>query len=410
MTPAHDLDAADPLAGFRDEFVIDDVLYLDGNSLGRAPIASLAALSAAANQQWAQGLIASWDSWIDLARSTGDAIAAACLGAPAGTTVVSDSTSINIWKIAAAAVEHRTGRPDIVIDVNDFPSDRYLMAKLAADHGGQCHTLSTDPVEGPTAAQVASALTDSVGLVVLSHVNYRSGALADMAHITKVAHARGAMVMWDLSHSVGAVPIDLATCGVDLAVGCTYKYLNGGPGAPAFLYVRDDLIGALSPSIPGWFGAENQFAMEPQFSPMPTIDRFQVGTPPILSLSTLAPAVDIMQRATMGALRTKSLALTERLITLADQHLAELGFSLGTPRDPARRGGHVTLQHPDALRISIAARQHGVVGDFRQPDGLRLAPVPLYTRFVDVDEAVARIASIVRSGDHLSIDANTRVT
>jgi kynureninase len=410
MKPAHDLDAADPLSGFRDEFVIDDVLYLDGNSLGRAPIASLAALSDAANQQWAHGLIGSWDSWIDLARSTGDAIAAACLGAPAGTTVVSDSTSINIWKIAAAAIEHRPERPDIIIDVNDFPSDRYLMTKLAADHGAQVMCLQTDHLVGPTLAEVNAALTESVGLVVLSHVNYRSGALADMAAITSAVHDAGAMVLWDLSHSVGAVPIELAACGVDFAVGCTYKYLNAGPGAPAFLYVRDDLIGAIEPAIPGWFGTTNQFAMDPRFDPVPDIDRFQVGTPPILSLSTIGPAVDIMGRATITALRAKSIALTERLIALADEHLAELGFTVGTPRDASRRGGHVTLHHPDALKVSIAARQHGTVGDFRQPDGLRLAPVPLYTRFADIDEAVARIASIVRSGDHLSIDANTRVT
>ncbi len=409
-TSAAELDHGDPLSRFRERFVLDDVLYLDGNSLGRAPKASLAKLRDVAENEWAVGLIASWDHWIDLARETGDAIGAACLGAPAGTTMVSDSTSINLAKMAAAALSRRRGRTNIVVDANDFPTDRYLMAGLATERRGSLVSLDTSAIAGPQAADVAAACDDNTALVVLSHVNYRSGAIADMAAITAAAHNAGAMILWDLSHSVGSVPVDLPGTGPDLAVGCTYKYLNGGPGSPAFLYVRDDLISSLEPSLKGWFGTVAQFDMGPSFNPVDNIDRFQVGTPPLLSLCAVGPAIEVIADAGIEAMRAKSVALTERLVALADRDLADFGFGIGSPRDPNQRGGHVTLTHPLAAQISVALRSAGVVGDFRKPDGLRLAPVPLYTRFADVDEAVARIASLVRNGDHLRVDVSNRVS
>jgi len=318
-TSAAELDRGDPLSRFREQFVLDDVLYLDGNSLGRAPKASLAKLRDVAENEWAVGLIASWDHWIDLARETGDAIGAACLGAPAGTTMVSDSTSINLAKMAAAALSHRRGRTNIVIDANDFPTDRFLMAGLAAERGGSLTSLDTSSIAGPQAADVAAACGDDTALVVLSHVNYRSGAIADVAAITTEAHNAGAMIMWDVSHSVGSVPIDLPGTGADLAVGCTYKYLNGGPGSPAFLYVRDDLITRLEPSLKGWHGTVAQFDMGPTFEPVDNIDRFQVGTPPLLSLCTVGPAIDLIADAGIEAMRAKSVALTERLVALAER-------------------------------------------------------------------------------------------
>ena len=395
-----DLDRADPLARFRDEFVTDDVIYLDGNSLGRLPHRTRRRLEEVVAVGWGRGLVGSWDEWIDLSTQVGDRLGAALLGAAAGTTVVSDSVTVNLHKLATAALDTQPGRPDVVTDAGNFPTDRYVLAEVARRAGGRLRTVPTDPVTGPAADAIGTALDDGVGLVSLSHVDYRSGSLADIAALTEQAHAAGAMVLWDLSHSVGAVPIDLPAAGVDLAVGCTYKYVNAGPGAPAFLFVAEALAERLASPIPGWFGTTEQFAMAAEHRARPGAARFLTGTPSVPGLVAVEAGVEILAEAGMEELRTKSLRLTDLLIDLATTSLAPLGFAVSTPTDPGRRGGHVSLSHPDARRISMAARRRRVVGDFRAPDLLRLAPVPLYTRFSDVAMAVERLDALVRLGEH----------
>ncbi len=400
---AAELDAADPLASFESEFVParDGLTYLDGNSLGRPLRASREAVLEVLDSQWALGLIESWDTWIGLSRSIGDRLAATCLGAGAGTTVISDSTSVNIYKLACAALDARPGRTDIVADANEFPTDLYVLDGLARSRGGRLRLIESDPVSGIDPDAVADLLDDGVALVSLSHANYRSGAVADMAAITAAAHRVGALAMWDLCHSVGVLPIELGACDVDLAVGCTYKYLNGGPGSPAFLYVASRHQGTLAQPIHGWFGQNRQFDMDPTYDPVTTIERFLVGTPPILSITPIGPAVELLSRAGIADVRAKSVSLTELIVAAHDLVLAPLGFTVGSPRDPEARGGHVTIRHPDALAISLAIRaEASVVGDFRRPDGIRLAPAPLYVSHAQVVEAVAAIAGVVSSGAH----------
>jgi len=410
---ARALDEADPLRDFRDEFQMHDdhTLYLDGNSLGRMPKAARDALFNAIDAEWAGGLVESWETWITLTRSSGDAVGAQLLGAPAGTTLIADSTSVNLFKLASAALDSRTNRKVVVTDRHDFPTDRYLMERLASARGGEVRWVESDPVEGLDISRLRAQLDDDVALVCLSHVNYRSGAIADMTAVTEAAHEVGAFVLFDVSHSVGSVPIDVIASNADLVTGCTYKYLNSGPGAPAFLYVRHDLIETFDAPLPGWFAQKDQFDMGPNFSPAPGIDRFQVGTPPILSATPIPVSAEMFRRAGMARVREKSLALTDLLIELFDARLADLGFRLGSPRQRSTRGGHITIAHDDALAISVALREHeDVVGDFRMPDGIRLAPVAMYTRFEDIVEAVIRIERVVNSGVHLTVDANRRVT
>ena len=398
----------------RDRFVLDDLVYLDGNSLGRPLRASLQAVQRALVEEWAGGLIASWDVWIDRSREIGEAIGQHCLGAAPGTTTLSDSTTVNLWKLLAPLARHQRDadpqRRVILIDDHDFPTDRYVVDSVADAFGLEVRRTSSDPVAGMTAEDLAAALGPDVAAVVVSQVNYRSGALGEVDEGTELAHAAGAVVVADVSHSVGVVPIQAAAWDVDAVVGCTYKYLNGGPGAPAFLSVSPRWVDVLEPTVTGWFGTTAQFEMRDRFESAPGIDRFQVGTPPILSVTAVGPAVDLVAEVGIDALRTRSLELTEHLIAAADRLLGDLGVTVASPREPHRRGGHVTLTHPEARQLSVALRQAGVVGDYREPDGLRLAPVPMYNTVADVDRAVARIASLLRSGDHLDVTTTSRVT
>ncbi len=400
---AVELDSADPLAPCASEFLPtrDGLTYLDGNSLGRPLAASREAVLEVLDSQWAGDLIESWNTWIGLSRSIGDRLAVTCLGASEGTTVVSDSTSVNIYKLASAALDARPDRPDIVADANEFPTDLYVLDGLARARGGRLRLIPSDPVSGIDPATVESLLDDRVALVSLSHANYRSGALVDMTAVTAAAHRVGALAMWDLCHSVGVVPIELEAAGVDLAVGCTYKYLNGGPGSPAFLFVAEHHHSSMLQPIHGWFGQSRQFDMDPTYDPVPAVERFLVGTPPILSITPIGPAVDQLARAGISEIRAKSRSLTELIVDTHDLLLAPLGFTLGSPRRSEARGGHVTVRHPDALAISTAIREEAsVVGDFRRPDGIRLAPAPLYTSHCSVVEAMAAIATVVSSGAH----------
>jgi kynureninase len=399
MTPAEAdaRDTADPLAHHRDAFVIadPDVIYLDGNSLGRLPKATIDAVTSTMRDEWGDGLVRSWHDWIDLPMQLGDAIAP-LVGASAGEVLVTDQTSVNLFKLAAAAVAF-TEKPVIVTDDANFPSDRYVLDGIAGASGAELRTVTTDPVAGVTAADVTAALDDTVGLVSLSHVAFKSGALADMAAITKVAHDAGALTLWDLSHSAGVLPVALNAAAADLAVGCTYKYLNAGPGAPAFLYVRRDLQQKLMSPLRGWFGHDAMFAFEATYRPAPDIRRFAAGTPPILSMRGVDAAVAITADAGIDAIRTKSLALTDTIIERHDAELSAHGFTLGTPRVHAQRGGHVALRHAAGHQIAQALIDRGVIVDFRAPDVVRLGPAPLYTTFGALARAMDVLAEIVRT-------------
>jgi kynureninase len=408
---AENLDGSDPLAAFRERFVIDDpeTIYLDGNSLGRLPVATRDWLGALVDQ-WGSRLVGGWHDWIDLPERVGDELARVALGARPGEVIVCDSTTVNLFKLASAALDLAEGARAIVTDAHNFPTDRYVLEGIARRRGLELRLFEPDPVDGPQLEDVARACEGGdVGLLCLSQVGYRSGALADVEAITRGA---GVRVLWDLSHSVGVVPIELTEWGVELAVGCTYKYLNGGPGAPAFLYVRGELQEDLRTPIQGWFGQREQFAMERSYDPEPGIRRFLAGTPPILELTAVRVGVELVAAAGIAPLRKKAVALTELIVELHDEWLAPLGFELASPRDPERRGAHVALRHDEAWPISRAMIERArVIPDFRGPDSIRLGVPPLYTRVVDVWDAVDRVRGLVERGEQREVDhARTRVT
>ncbi|WP_345073141.1 kynureninase [Phytohabitans flavus] len=412
LARARELDAADMLAPFRERFVIPDehLVYLDGNSLGRLPRSTRERLHLAI-EEWGGDLIRGWDRWITLSREVGDVLAGGVLEAEPGEVVLSDSTSVNLYKLAVAACAARPDRHVIVTDDDNFPSDRYIFQGLAEERGLDLRVVKTDIDLGISVEAVREALDEDVALVSLSHVAYRSGAVADMAAVTAAAHEVGALVLWDLSHSAGAVRVPLRSAGVDLAVGCTYKHLNAGPGAPAFLYVRADLQPELRQPIWGWFGQRDQFDMGAEYDPVASIDRFQVGTPPVLGAYAALEGARITAEAGIGAIAEKGAALGAYAIEVSDAWLAPHGFALASPRAGTRRGGHVTLHHPRAWQYSQALRAAGVVPDFRTPDRLRLGFGALYTRFVDVYTGLARLRAIAASGSHLDYpERHARVT
>ena len=410
LEDARELDAADPLAPFRDLFVLSrgtwrqaprstgqnegEVIYADGNSLGRLPKATVARLRRVVEKEWGEALIGSWESWIDLPQRVGDLIGVEVLGSRSGETVIADSTTVNLYKLAVAS-----GCTTIVTDDGNFPTDRFVLQGLP---GVRVERVRADPsaddIEHALARTKNSSGSDRSALVALSHVSYFSGARLDLPGITQAAHDAQALVLWDLSHSAGAVPVDLAANDVDLAVGCTYKYLNGGPGSPAFLYVKTDLQDKLPPQpIQGWLGTRDPFAMQhPAYEPAPGIGRFVSGTPPVLGLAAAEEGAAIVARAGIDALATKAAALTSFLIDCADGHLDGLGFDVVTPRDPARRGAHVSLSHVEAWRICRALIERlGVVPDFREPDVVRVGLAPLYSRYADAWHTVQRLRAAV---------------
>jgi kynureninase len=397
-------DAADPLAGFRERFVLDDPdrIYLDGNSLGRLPGATRDRM-AAMTAEWGERLVGGWPEWIDAPARAGAAIAG-LIGAGAEEVVVCDSVTVNLFKLTSAVLDAR-GPGALVTDRHNFPTDRYVLEGLAAQRGLELRLFDGEP----DAATLPCGPGD---VAVLSHVSYRSGALADLPALQAAAGAAGATVVWDLCHSAGALPVDLRSAGAELAVGCTYKYLNAGPGAPAFLYVAAPLHDRLRSPIWGWFGQRDQFAMERSYDPEPTIARFLAGTPPILGLAAVEEGARLTAEAGIDALHDKSIALSERLIALHDVRLAPLGFTLDSPRDPARRGSHVSLRHADAWRITRALIERAaVIPDFRGPESVRLGIAPLYTRHADIWDAVDRLAGLVARGEHEAFDATPgRVT
>jgi kynureninase len=390
------LDAADPLAAFAGRFLVADpaVIYLDGNSLGRLPRATADRLERVARDEWGGELVRGWEHWLALPAQVGDALAGTVLGARPGEVVVSDSTTVNFYKLAEAALRARPARKAIVTDRDNFPTDRYVLEGLASAHNLELRWLAADPIDGPSPRDVARLLDTDVALVALSHVNYRSAAIADMAGITRLAQEAGALTLWDVSHSAGAVAVELEASGADLAVGCTYKYLNGGPGAPAFLYVRTARQGELRNPIQGWFGQRDQFAMGQGYEPAPGIGSWLTGTPAILGLAGAEEGVGLVAEAGMAAIRAKTIALTEFAIALHDAWLAPLGFGLGTPRDPARRGAHVAVRRADARKLCEELIAAGVITDFREPDSIRLGLSPLTTSFADTRTAIDRLRQL----------------
>jgi kynureninase len=367
----------------------DGVIYLDGNSLGPLPKATPARVSQVMEQEWGQALIRSWTDhgWIDLPFRLGNKIAR-LIGAAPDTVVVADSTSVNLFKLLAAALDRQQDRSVILTEEGNFPTDLYIAQGLAAllRRG---HELRAVP-----ASSLITALDRDVAVLMLTQVNYRSGAMHDMAALTGAAHAAGALVLWDLSHSAGAVPLQLDADDVDLAVGCGYKYLNGGPGAPAFLHVAQRLQDDLRLPLTGWLGHAEPFAFESTYRPAGGIARTVVGTPPILSLAALEVGIDLALQAPMAAVRAKSLALTQLFIALMQ---GASGFRLLTPTERAARGSQVSFAHPHAYQIMQALIERGVIGDFRAPDVLRFGLAPLYVRFVDVWDAVATLRDVMRT-------------
>jgi kynureninase len=392
---AEALDAQDSLASLREQFSIvpGTELYMDGNSLGRPP-SSAAELVTTALRAWHEDLILAWRDWIKLPRRLGDDLAAHVLDASTGEVIVSDSTTVNLYKTASAAVDLRPGRRGIVTSDDNFPTDIYVLQALAAQRDLQLTVLPADPVHGLAAETLSAALSDDTALVCLSHVAYRSAAMLDLLATTALVHQAGALMLWDLCHSAGAVPVHLTDSAADLAVGCTYKYLNGGPGAPAFAYVRTDLQPQLRQPIWGWFGHRKQFAMAAEFEPADGIERMLAGAPSILSTVAIQAGLAATAAAGVDRLYVKAQQLTELIIELADQWLTPLGFAVVSPRDAAHRGAHISLRHAEAKSMVRGLIAAGVTPDYRPTDQVRIGPAPLYTRFVDVWDAMERLRQV----------------
>ena len=394
------LDAADPLGAHRDRFLTpadaDVVSYLDGNSLGRPLIATAALVDDFIRRQWAGRLIRGWtDGWLEWPLTLGDRLGAVALGAAADQVVVADSTTVLLYKLARAAVDARPDRRRVLLDTDNFPTDRYVLEGIAAERGLELVWIETDPAEGIHPEQVAAAVDEQTALVLFSHVAYRSGWLADAEAITRIAHDAGALAMWDLSHSVGSVPISLDEWGVDLAVGCTYKYLNGGPGAPAFAYLNSRLHGELRQPVQGWMGHRAAFEMGPGYEPAKGARALLSGTPPILAMVPLHANLDLLATAGIEAVRAKSVLLTSYALELADAWLAPLGVEVVSPRDATRRGGHVTLRRPGFEALLEPLWAGGVLPDYRRPDGLRIGPAPLSTSFAEVHRGLSLVRDLL---------------
>ena len=386
------MDAEDPLRHFRDEFVLrEGLVYLDGNSLGPLPKATKPRLDEAIQGEWGEGLITSWNAadWVNSPRRIGDKIAR-IVGAKPGEVIAADSTSVNIFKALTAALSLRQGRKVLLTEQTNFPTDSYMMQGLARFSGGALECRAVAPED------VLDNLDGDVAVLLLTQGHYKTGAMRDMAEVTARAHEAGALVVWDLSHSAGAIEVDLNAANADFAVGCGYKYLNGGPGAPAFLFAAERHHDA-QPVLSGWFGHARPFAFEEQYDAASGIERFLCGTPPVLGMVALEVGVDLMLRADMAELRCKSVALGDLFIQLMEERCGEFGFELISPRESALRGSQVAYAHPNSYEMMQALIARDVIGDFRAPDVMRFGLTPLYLRYADVAEAVERLRAICLS-------------
>lgn len=394
------LDQQDPLTRMRERFLIDDpdLIYLDSNSLGRLPKAAEELARELVQQQWGTRLVRGWnEGWLDAPERVGAKIAQ-LIGAQPDEVIIADSTSVNLFKLVMAALRYQQGRTVVLTDDLNFPSDLYILQGVLDLYDSQ-HRLdvvpSPDSIHGP-AAELQTRLNEHTALLTLSHTTFKTGYVYDMAALTAAAHAAGALVLWDLSHSVGSVPVNLSAAGADLAIGCSYKYVNGGPGAPAFLYIRRDLQDKLRNPISGWMGQKDAFAFGLEYQPTPGLRHFLTGTPPILSLSLIEAGVDLLLEAGMEQLRARSVRQSEYVIALWESELQPLGFRLKSPRDARYRGSHVSLSHSEALAVDQALiHEMNVLPDFRPPDTIRLGIAPLYTTFRELHTGVMRLKQTI---------------
>ena len=416
---ALDLDARDPLARFRSQFVISDqnICYLDGNSLGRLPLATIEAVNAFMKDEWGPEVVTGWGHWVDEAQPTGDLIGRATLGAAAGQVLACDTTSVNFYQLALAAIHARPGRKTIITDAANFPTDRYILDGIAKQFGLKLVIIDNESAgsaeyERITPQILEPYLSDDVALVTLEVIQYRSGARNDIKSLTDLVRKHGAFMLWDASHAVGAIEMDFDQNGVDIAVGCTYKYGNSGPGAPAWLYVNKKVQAELQVPIQGWFSQGDQFAMGADFERAEGIRGFQIASPSLIGLRCIKSAFTMIEEAGIGAISEKAAIGTEMMIQLYDAWLADLGFTLLTSRNPQERGGHISLGHPDAARICVALREFAdVIPDYRTPDAIRLAIAPLPTSYVEVWDGFSRIRDLVASRQYEKIEkTDSRVT
>ena len=403
---AKQLDSQDPLASFREQFVITDpdLVYLDGNSLGRMPKVAQERARQVIGAQWGDDLIRGWNKgWWEAPARVGDKIGQ-FIGSAPGQTIVSDTVSLNLFKLATSALTLQPERSRIITDTFNFPSDLYILQGINQTLGNRHEIIridATDDDTTPDLTALEAAINENTALVTLSHVVFKSGYLYDMQHITELAHRVGALVLWDLSHSAGSVPVHLDDCNADFAIGCTYKYLNGGPGAPGFLYVNKNIQDKLTSPIWGWWGQKNPFDFDLDYIPASGTQRFLVGTQPMISLLTMEAALEPTLQAGMDAIRAKSILMTDYASFLTETWLAPLGFSLGSPRDSAKRGSHVSIRHADGYRINrTLIEEMNVIPDFRAPDNIRLGFAPLYTSFTEVWEGFDRIKRVIEEKRH----------
>jgi len=416
---ALDLDSRDPLARFRSQFVVSDpnICYLDGNSLGRLPLATIDAVNSFMKNEWGPEVVTGWGHWVDEAQPTGDLIGRSTLGAAAGQVLACDTTSVNFYQLSLAAIKARPGRKTIITDAANFPTDRYILDGIAKQLGLNLVIIDNETPgsaenERITPEILAPYLNDDVALVTLEVIQYRSGARNDIKTLTDLTRKHGALMLWDASHAVGAIEMDFDKNGVDIAVGCTYKYGNSGPGSPAWLYVNKKIQAELQVPIQGWFSQGDQFAMGPNFEKAEGIRGFQIASPSLIGLRCIKTAFSMIEEAGIAAISEKAAIGTEMMIHLYDAWLADLGFTLLTSRNPQERGGHISLGHPDAARICVALREFAdVIPDYRTPNSIRLAIAPLPTSYVEVWDGFARIRDLVSSRQYEKIEkTDSRVT
>lgn len=416
---ALELDRNDPLAHFKSQFVVSDskICYLDGNSLGRLPKATVIALNSFMVDEWGPEVVTGWGHWVDEAQPTGDLLGAAALGAGAGQVLVCDTTSVNFYQLCLAAINARPGRKTIITDAANFPTDRYILDGIAKQLGLNLVIINNeDPAiavhERITTDVLAPYLNHDVALVTLEVIQYRSGARTDIKSITDQVRAIGGLVVWDASHAVGAIELNLDANGVDLCVGCTYKYGNSGPGSPAWLYVSTKIQEQLQVPIQGWFAQGAQFEMGPQFKKAQGIRGFQIASPPLMGIRCVQTAFSMIQEAGIDAIAKKAAIGTQMMIELYDAWLAPLGLELNTSRLSHERGGHISLVHPDAAQICIALREFSnVIPDYRTPNSIRLAISPLPTSYVEIWDAFERMRDLVASGRYKEFkEGGSRVT
>jgi kynureninase len=416
---ALELDQKDPLAGYRSKFVITDpnLCYLDGNSLGRLPHATVKAVSDFLSQEWGNEVVTGWSHWIDEAQVAGDLLGRAVLGAGPGQVLVCDTTSVNFYQLCVAAIKARPGRKTVITDAANFPTDRYILKGIAEQFGLKLIIIDNeDPAiaenELITAELLEKYMSEDVAMVTFEVIQYRSGARTDIQSVTDLARSYGALVVWDASHAAGAIEMNFDACGVDLAVGCTYKYGNSGPGSPAWLYVNKKIQRELQVPILGWFGNEDQFGMGPDFVKAEGIRGFQIASPSIIGIRGVQVAFAMIEEAGIDVIASKAAIGTQMMIDLYDEWLAPLGYTLLTSRNPKERGGHISIGHPDAARICVALRKFAnVIPDYRTPNAIRLAIAPLPTSYVEVWDGFQRIRDLTQTRQYEKVEgSDSRVT